>query len=447
MKIVIAGMGDVGYHLAKELSNESHDIIALDNNSQRLAQVDSMADILTINGSATSLRSLIEAKVEKSDLFIAVTSSEAVNLTSAILAKKLGADKTIVRISNAEYLAEDVIVNFKELGIDFMIYPEELAAQETVNLIKRTAATDVLEFDGGKLSVLGLRLDKNVPIINKTITEVAREYPNVDFRIVAMYRNFRTIIPKGTDKFLANDQVFVITKPEGIEMILKLVGKENIKFDNIMILGGSKIGRRVAVLLQKHMKIKLIESDEEKSLALADDLQNTLVIRGDGRDIDLLAQEGIIDVDAFISVTEDAETNIITCLMAKHLGVTKAIALVDKADYVPLTQTIGLDSLINMKLIAATNILQYIRRREVVAQTSLEGIDAQLFEYVALPNSPVIKKPVKDLDFPKEAIVGGLIRGEESIIAVGNTQIKANDRVVIFSLPGGAKKIEKLFKS
>ncbi|MEJ2196164.1 MAG: Trk system potassium transporter TrkA [Ignavibacteriaceae bacterium] len=447
MKIVIAGIGDVGYHIARELSNESHDIIALDNNSQRLAQVDSMADILTINGSATSLRSLIEAKVEKSDLFIAVTSSEATNITSAIIAKKMGADKTIVRISNAEYLAEDVKVNFQELGIDFMIYPEELAAQETVNLIKRTAATDVLEFEGGKLSVLGLKLDKHAPIINKTITEVAQEYPNVDFRIVAMYRNFKTIIPKGKDKFLANDQVFVITKPEGIEMILKLVGKENIKFDNIMILGGSKIGRRVAVLLQKHMKIKLIESDEEKTLALADDLQDTLVIRGDGRDIDLLAQEGIIDVDAFISVTEDAETNIITCLMAKHLGVTKAIALVDKADYVPLTQTIGLDSLINMKLIAATKILQYIRRREVIAQTSLEGIDAQLFEYVVKPNSPVSKKPVKDLDFPKEAIVGGLIRGEESIIAVGNTQIKANDRVVIFSLPGGAKKIEKLFKS
>jgi len=447
MKIVIAGMGDVGYHIAKELSNESHDIIAIDNNPQRLAQVDSMADILTINGSATSLQSLKDAKVEKSDVFIAVTSSEATNITSAIIAKKLGTKRTIVRIANAEYLTSDVSVNFQELGIDFMIYPEELAAQETVNLIKRTAATDVLEFEGGKLSVLGLKLDKNAPIIKKTITEVAQEYPNVDFRIVAMYRNFKTIIPKGTDKFLANDQVFVITKPEGIEMILKLVGKENIKFDNIMILGGSKIGRRVAVLLQKHMKIKLIESDEEKSLALADDLQSTLVIRGDGRDIDLLAQEGIIDVDAFVSVTEDAETNIITCLMAKHLGVTKAIALVDKADYVPLTQTIGLDSLINMKLIAATNILQYIRRREVIAQTSLEGIDAQLFEYVAQPNSPVIKKPVKDLDFPKEAIIGGLIRGEESFIAVGNTQIMANDRVVIFSLPGGAKKIEKLFKS
>jgi len=437
MKIVIAGMGDVGYHLAKELSNESHDIIALDNNPQRLSQVDSMADILTIKGSATSITSLKESNVDKTDLFVAVTSSEETNISSAIIA----------RIANAEYLTDDIVVKFKELGIDFMIYPEELAAQETVNLIKRTAATDLLEFEGGKISVMGLRLDKNAPIIRKTLTEVAHEYPNFDFRIVAMYRNSRTIIPKGRDQFLPNDQVFVITKPEGIEMILKLAGKENIKFDNIMILGGSRIGRRVAVLLQNDMKIKLIESDEEKTLTLADDLHDTLIIHGDGRDIDLLAQEGIIDVDAFVSVTDDAETNIITCLMAKHLGVTKAIALVDKAEYVPLTQTIGLDSLINMKLIAATNILQYIRRGEVIAQTTLEGIDAQLFEYIAQPNSPIVKKPVKDLGFPKEAIIGGIIRGNESFIVVGDSQIKPNDKVVIFSLPGGVKKIEKLFKS
>jgi len=447
MKIVIAGMGDVGYHLAKELSNESHDIIALDNNPQRLAQVDSMADILTINGSATSLANLKESQVDTTDLFVAVTSSEETNISSAIIAKKIGAKKTIARIANAEYLEDDVVVNFKELGIDFMIYPEELAAQETVNLIKRTAATDLLEFEGGKISVMGLRLDKNAPIIHKTLTDVAHEYPNIDFRIVAMYRNSRTIIPKGRDKFLPNDQVFVITKPEGIEMILKLAGKENIKFDNIMILGGSRIGRRVAVLLQNDMKIKLIESDEEKTFTLADDLHDTLVIHGDGRDIDLLAQEGIVDVDAFVSVTDDAETNIITCLMAKHLGVKKAIALVDKADYVPLTQTIGLDSLINMKLIAATNILQYIRRGEVIAKTTLEGIDAQLFEYVAQPNSPIVKKPVKDLGFPREAIMGGIIRGKESFIVVGDSQIKPYDKVVIFSLPGGVKKIEKLFTS
>lgn len=446
MRIVIAGIGDVGYHLAKELSNESHDIIAIDKNQQRLSRIDSMVDILTITGSATSLKILKEAKTNEADLFVAVTSSEEANITAAILAKKIGANKTIARIANAEYLSNDTDVNFKELGIDFMIYPEELAAQETVNLIKRTAATDILEFEGGMLSVMGLKLDKNSPVIGKTLTEIVHDYPNIDFRIVAIYRNFRTIIPSGKDRFLANDQVFVITKPEGIDMILKLAGKENLKFDNIMILGGSKIGRRAAELLQKEMTIKLIESNEDKTLLLAEDLSDTLIIHGDGRDIDLLAQEGIIDVDAFVAVTEDAETNIISCLMAKHLGVTKAIALVDKADYVPLTQTIGLDSLINKKLIAATNILQFIRRGEVIAQTTLEGIDAQLFEYIAQSNSPIAKKAVKDIGFPKEAIIGGVIRGKESFIAVGNSQIKPNDKVVIFSLPGGVKKIEKFFK-
>lgn len=446
MRIVIAGMGDVGYHLAKELSDESHDIIAIDNDQQRLSRIDSMADILTLSGSATSIEILKEAKIEKADLFVAVTSSEEANIAGAILAKKLGAGKTIIRIANAEYISKESGVNFKELGIDFMIYPEELAAHETVNLIKRTAATDLLEFEGGKLSVMGIRLDKNAPVIRKTLTEVALEYPNVDFRIVAIYRNFRTIIPSGKDKFFPNDQVFVITKPDGIETILKLAGKEDIKFDNIMILGGSKIGRKVASMLQQDMKVKLIESDEDKTFSLADDLPGTLIIHGDGRDIDLLAQEGIIDVDAFIAVTEDAETNIISCLMAKHLGVTKAIALVDKADYVPLTQTIGLDSLINKKLIAATNILQFIRRGEILAQTTLEGIDAQLFEYVAQPDSLIVNKPIKDLGFPKEAIIGGVIRNDKSFIVIGDSEIKPDDKVVIFSLPGGVKKIEKFFK-
>jgi len=447
MKIVIAGMGDVGYHLAKDLSNESHDIIAIDTNQQRLTYTDSMADIMSINGSATSLSTLNQANVDKADLFIAVTSSEEMNIASAILAKKMGAGKTIARISNEEYLSPDVKINFNEIGIDFMIYPEALVVQETVNLIKRTAATDLLEFEGGRLSVMGIRLDKNAPIVYRTLNEVANEYPKVDFRIVAIYRNFRTIVPMGRDKFLPNDQVFVITKPEGIEMILKLAGKENINFNNIMILGGSKIGRGVAKLLPENMTVKLIESDQDKTFSLADELPGTLVIHGDGRDIDLLAQEGIIDVDAFVAVTEDAETNIISCLMAKHLGVKKAIALVDKTDYVPLTQTIGLDSLINKKLNAATNILQYVRRGAMLAQTSLEGIDAQVFEYEVHQDSPVIKKKVKDLDFPKEAIIGGIIRGEESIIVVGDSQILPNDKVVIFSLPAGIKKLEKLFKS
>jgi trk system potassium uptake protein TrkA len=327
-----------------------------------------------------------------------------------------------------------------------MIYPEELAAMETVNLILRTAATDILEFEKGKLTVMGLRLDKNAPVMHKKMFEVTEEYHTNDFRVVAIYRNFKTIIPSGTDRFLPNDQVFVITTQKGIETVLKLSGKENIKFENIMILGGGKIGRRVARLLEETMKVKLIESDEDKSFELADMLKHTLVIKGDGRDIDLLAQEGIVDMDAFIALTEDAETNIITCLMAKHLGVTKAIALVDKVDYIPLTQTIGLDSLINKKLIAANSISRFIRKGEVLAIASLEGIDAEVLEYVAAAGSPVVKNKVKDLHFPKDAIIGGVIRGDESFITVGDSQIKPNDKVVVVALPGSVKKIVKFFE-
>ena len=446
MRIIIAGMGDVGYQLAKQLSNESHDIIAIDTNHERLSYSDQMADILTINGSSTSVSTLKTANIEKADLLVAVTSNEEINITTAILGKKLGANRTIARISNAEYLDSEAGVNFSELGIDFMIYPEELAAMETVNLINRTAATDVLDFEGGKLSVVGIRLDKNAPIIQKKVFEVAQEYQNIDFRVVAIYRNFRTIIPSGNDKFLPNDQVFVISKPQGHETILKLSGKENIKFDNIMILGGGKIGRRVASLLSDKMSVKLIDSDPDKAFELADRLPNTLVIKGDGRDIDLLAQEGIIDVDAYVAVTEDAETNLISCLMAKHLGVKKAIALVDKVDYIPLTQTIGLDALINKKLITANNIVRFIKKGELLSYSTLEGIDAVLLEYTAQPGSNITEKNLAELDLPKGSIIGGYIRNNEGFIGIGDTKIIAGDKVVVFSLPDAVKKLEKFFE-
>ncbi|HMN24391.1 MAG: Trk system potassium transporter TrkA [Ignavibacteriaceae bacterium] len=446
MKIIIAGMGDVGYQLAKQLSSESHDIIAIDTNNERLSYSDQMADILTINGSSTSVSTLKTANIEKADLLVAVTSNEEINITTAILGKKLGVNRTIARISNAEYLDPEAGINFTELGIDFMIYPEELAAMETVNLINRTAATDVLDFEGGKLSVVGIRLDKNAPIIQKKVFEVAQEYQNIDFRVVAIYRNFRTIIPSGNDKFLPNDQVFVISKPQGHETILKLAGKENIKFDNIMILGGGKIGRRVASLLSDKMSVKLIDSDPDKAFELADRLPNTLVIKGDGRDIDLLAQEGIIDVDAYVAVTEDAETNLISCLMAKHLGVKKAIALVDKVDYIPLTQTIGLDALINKKLITANNIVRFIKKGELLSYSTLEGIDAVLLEYTAQPGSNITEKNLAELDLPKGTIIGGYIRNDEGFIGIGDTKIIAGDKVVVFSLPDAVKKLEKFFE-
>ncbi len=445
MRIIIAGMGDVGYQLAKQLSIESHDIIAIDLDQDRLSYSDQMADILTINGSSTSVSVLKQAGIDKADLLVAVTASEEVNITSAIIGKKLGVKRTIARIFNDEYLEPESGVNFNELGVDFMIYPEGLAAIETVNLINRTAATDVLEFEDGKLSVMGIRLDKNAPIIHKKIFEVTQQFQNVDFRVVAIHRNFRTIVPRGNDQFLANDQVFVISKPQGHDAILRLSGKENIQFNNIMILGGGKIGRRVASLLSDKMTVKLIDNDTDKAFELADQLPNTLVIKGDGRDIDLLAQEGIIDVDAFVALTEDAETNIISCLMAKHLGVKKAIALVDKVDYIPLTQTIGLDSLINKKLTTANNIVRFIKKGGLVSYSTLEGIDAVLLEYVAQPGSHITQSNLAKLELPKGTIIGGFIRNDEGHIGVGDSKINAGDKVVVFSLPDAVEKLEKFF--
>lgn len=334
---------------------------------------------------------------------------------------------------------------FKNLGVDNLIYPEDLAAIELVKLVERAAATDVIEFENGLLTLIGLKLDKNAKVIHKSMKDAASEYNAVDFRIVAIHRGLRTIIPSGSDIFLPNDQIFVITNSGGHDKILEIAGKDKTKIDNMMILGGGKIGRKAAKLLEDEINIKIIEKDKEKSVELADFLQRALVIQGDGRDIDLLAQEGIVDMDGFIAVTEDAETNIITCLMAKHLGVTKTIALVDNVDYIPLTQTIGLDSLINKKLITASNISRFIRKASIISIASLQGIDAEVVEYVVGDNAKVIKAPIRDIKFPKNVILGGYVRNGEGYIAVGNSQLLPGDKVVVVALPDEFSKVEKFF--
>jgi len=446
MKIIIAGAGEVGYHLAKQLSNENHDITVIDIDNTSLDRVDSAMDVLTITGSSTSLKILKKANCEKTDLLVSVTSSESVNVNTAIIAKKLGATKTVARVENAEYVSTENQELFKSIGIDHLIYPEELAALELVKLIQRAAATDIIEFEDGKLSLIGLKLDANLPVIRQTIREIAHTIEEITFRVVAIHRGIRTIVPSGSDILLPNDQIFVITTHEGIEHIIKLVGKDQTKLNNIMFLGGGKIGRIAAKMLEGNINIKLIDSDMGKAVELADYLDKTLVIQGDGRDLDLLAQEGIIDMDGFVAVTHDAETNIITCLMAKHLGVTKTIALVDNVDYIPLTQTIGLDSLINKKLIAANNILKFIRKANIISIATLQGIDAEVMEYIAQPKSEVTKKQVKNLKFPPNAIIGGYIRNNQAYITVGDSQIEPNDKVVVFSLPGTIHKVEKFFQ-
>src|SRR6056297_973556 len=445
MKIIIAGAGDVGSHLAKMLSSELHDIIIIDENENSLKGIDSTLDILTITGSATSFETLKEANIKKSDLFIAVTNSEETNITGAILAKKLGVKQTIARVDNPEYIRPVNKNHFTSLGIDYMIYPERITAKEIVSMVGQAGTSEIVDFTGGKLSLYVLRLEENAPVIGKTLNEVTEEIEDFDFRAVAITRNGQTIIPRGLDSFKVNDLVYVVTNKAGISNVMKYSGKKKVEIKNVMILGGSRIGKRTAQSLENRMSVKLIDKDVDKCKRLADELTNSLIINGDGRDIELLKEEGLEKMDTFIAVTGNSETNLLSCLLAKKMGVKKTIAEIENMDYINLSENMGIDTIINKKLVTASRIFRFTMSAEVSTMRCLTGSDAEVLEFVAKPKSKILHKKLKDLNFPKEAIVGGIIRDNRSFIAVGNTEILPNDRVVVFALPSAVKKVETFF--
>ncbi len=445
MNIIIAGAGEVGTHLAKMLSIEYHDIVVIDPDSQKLAQLTSSADLIVVEGSATTISGLKEANVKKADLFIAVTSSENANILSATLAKKLGAKKVIARIDNNEYLLPNNKELFLNLGVDSLIYPEKLAAREVISLLGHTSSTEFVDFSGGKLSLAVFKLEEDAPVIDQTLFQTIKDNKDLEFRAVAIAREGETIIPRGSDQFKVNDLVYVITNKSGVQEMLEYSGKKNIEVHNLMIIGGGRIGIRIAYDLEKDVNIKIIEQDRDKSVKLANFFKNTLVINGDGRDTELLMQEGLPYMDAFIAVTGNSETNILTCLAAKRMGVKKTIAEVENLDYIKLAESMGIDTVINKKLITASRIFRYTMSTEVSAIKCLTGSDAEVLEFIVKPNSLVTRGKIKDINFPKDAIIGGVVRGDSSHIAKGITEIKAYDRVVVFALPSAINKVGKFF--
>lgn len=445
MNIIIAGDGEVGFHLAKMLHDENHDITIVDPHEDLLKMLESHTDILTITGDSTSISVLNRARVNKSDLVISVLHNQQTNLVTCLLAKQLGAKRTIARIENTEYLQNDIRANFKEMGIDELVCPESIAADEIITLLKQSAATEVYNFAHGRLSLFLIKLNENAPVVGKSLNEVAQENPQLDFRAVAIHRDSRTIIPGGQDVFRTNDLAYVITKPDGITALLQLGGKQRIEIKDIFIVGGGRIGRKTATRLEKSMNIKLVEKDKTRSQWLANDLERTLVINGDARDIDLLQEEGISNADAFIAVTNSSETNILTCLHASKLGVKRIIALVENIDYIDISQRIGIDTIINKKLITASYIARFTMDAEVTSIKCLAGIDAEVLEFVARPGSKITKNPIFKLNIPEGAILGGIVRGKQSYIATGNFQLEENDHVVVFALPHAISKLNKLF--
>ena len=445
MYIIILGAGEVGYSLAKLLSYERHDIVIIDPDISRVKRAREHLDIQVFEGSGSSPEDLRKAGVQKADMVVAVSNNDEVNLLACLIAGKYNVETKIARVKNKEFTREECALNAESLGIDLIIHPESEVANAVVNLLKLSAATDILEFADGKILLIGVHLDKNCGVLGKSLAEVAGLLGNTTFRTVAIQRRDRTIIPRGADVFMNNDRVYVMTQRENVPDVLKLAGKENVVMENVMILGGGQTGIEIAAHLEDHINVKVIESNADKTDELADRLQKSLVIRGDGRDINLLALEGIIDMDAFISVTGDDETNIISCLVAKHLQVPRIIALINKTDYSPIIPTIGIDAYVSKQIVTVDLILKFIRRGSIISVASIPGVSAEVLEYVIAENARITKKQLKDIHFPNGALLGAVVRGDDFFIPVGNSQLENGDKVVVFALPTAIKELEKLF--
>jgi trk system potassium uptake protein TrkA len=447
MKIVIAGAGDVGFHLAKLLSNEAQDTYVIDSDAKKLKYIDEHLDVITLKGDATSLKTLKDVGIHQADLLLAVTESQNTNLTVAALSKKLGVKKTIARISNPEFLTTKEI-NFSEVGIDYMISPEYLAANEIEVLLNESIFNDKIEFENGAINILGARLSSKSPLINKTVKEAKDLFPEISFTTISLKREntVETIIPRGDTLFLHHDQVYFSVPAESVDKVHQLIGKQKIGIKDVMILGGSKIGQQAAKsLCDENFNVKLIESKRDKAFELANELCNTLIVQGDGRNVDLLDEESISTMDAFVAVTGNSETNIMSCLVAKSKGVQKTIALVENMDYINISQTIGIDTLINKKLLAASAIFKHVRKGKVLALANLHNVDAEVLEFFVRRNSKITKYPIKDIDLTKKAVIGGVVRKGEAHMTFGDFQIEKGDRVIVFCLPEAISEVEKIF--
>ena len=432
--------------MAEALEHSDHNITIVDPHEELLKMMESHSDLMTIAGDSTSINVLQKANVKKADMVIAVLHDEHINLLTGILAKKLGAKRVIARVNTMENIGQEAWRIYQDLGIDGIVSPEDIAAQEIVSLLKQTGATEAYDFAGGKLEMYMMKLEDNAAINNKTLSELQERFKHLDFKPVAIHRRQTTFIPHDADKLMAGDMMYVISKPQAIKELMSLSGKQRYSIRNVMIIGGGRVGRMTAKRLEKEMDIKIIESNLGRCQELSNALSNTLVVHADARDVDMLEEEGIKSVDAFIAVTENTETNILTCLQAKAYGVKRTIALVENIDYIDISQNIGIDTIINKKLIAASYIVRYTLGDNVSTLKVLSGIDADIVEFMVPDGCLATMRPINRLHVPDGAIIAGIIRGETSYIATGEFQIEAEDRVVVFALPNAIKEVEKLFR-
>ena len=455
--ILILGLGGVGFYLAKRLVHEGYAITVIESDGAMIRHADGSLDARLIQGNAMSIECLREAGARKMDYLIAVTNNDAVNMLACLIADRFGIPRKIARVRSTEWGAEDSILNARDLKIDLIIHPEELAAQEIFRLIKLRAGNDIIDVAEGQIQVMATRIHEKSPLAYRKLKDISKEYPDFPFRIVAIARGITTLIPGGEQELLPQDQVFLLAGNENLSRLMGMTGVEQEKRHRVMILGGGLVGRRLAELLGKSVEVRLIEKDERFAQDLSFELSNTEVLHGDGSDSDVLVSAGLLEMDTFITATGENETNIMSCVLAKHLmnspnGQTRAkqgkcIALVNKEDYLVLAATMGSDIALNKKILAGNEILKFIRRGELLSVAHLHGFDAEVVEIVAAPNSPITRKPLSKLDsfYYGKIMIGGIHRGGVWQVAVGDTHIQSDERVIVVCSSPHLKDVQKLF--
>ena len=445
MKIIIAGAGNVGTHLAKLLSREKQDIILMDDDEEKLTALSSNFDLLTVTASPSSISGLKEVGVKEADLFIAVTPDESRNMTACMLATNLGAKKTVARIDNYEYLLPKNKEFFQKLGVDSLIYPEMLAAKEIVSSMRMSWVRQWWEFCGGALILIGTKMREKAEILNIPLYELGG--PNIPYHVVAIKRGTETIIPRGDDVIKLHDIVYFTTTRKYIPYIRKIAGKEDYAdVRNVMIMGGSRIAVRTAQYVPDYMQVKIVDNDINRCNRLTELLDDkTMIINGDGRDMDLLIEEGLKNTEAFVALTGNSETNILACLAAKRMGVEKTVAEVENIDYIVMAESLDIGTVINKKMIAASHIYQMMLDADVSNVKCLTFANADVAEFTVPAGAKITKHFIKDLGLPKGTTIGGMIRNGEGVLVTGDTLIQPGDHVVVFCLSMMIKKIEKFF--
>ncbi len=455
--ILILGLGGVGLYLAKRLIHEEYAITIIEPNAKLVDHADGQIDARLIKGSAMDVECWKEASAHKMDYLIAVTDNDAVNMMASMIGDSFGIKRKIARVRSLDFGNSDSILTAKDLKIDLLIHPEELVAQEIARLIKINASNEIIEIAQGEIQLLATGVDDFSPLANKNLKDIAGMYKSFPFRVVAIARGISTIIPGGNDVILPHDHIFIMATQENLQGLMELTGVHNKRQQKVMLLGGGLVGSRVAELLEKFVSVKLLEKNEERALELSSSLAHTDVMHGDGSDRDVLTMAGLHNIDTLVTTTGENETNIMTCLLAKHLiqekkgngkeKECKTIALVNKEDYLVLAATVGSDIALNKKVMAGNEILKFIRRSEIVSVAHLHGFDTEVVEFIAAPKSSITKKRLSKLDtfFQNKFIVGAVFRDQNWQVAVGDTHIQAGESVIVICMSKYLRDVRKLF--